>query len=84
VEVSAKYEGYIRRMHDEVARFRKLERRAIPASLDYGAVPGLSAELRERLGAVRPASLGQASRIPGMTPAAMSILAVWCRRVGGS
>ena len=81
VEVAAKYEGYIRRMLDEVARFRKLERRVIPDSLDYGRMPGLSTELRERLGAVRPASLGQASRIPGMTPAAVSILAVWCHRL---
>jgi tRNA uridine 5-carboxymethylaminomethyl modification enzyme len=81
VEVAAKYEGYIRRMLDEVARFRKLERRVIPDSLDYGRMPGLSTELRERLGAVRPASLGQASRIPGMTPAGLSILAVWCHRL---
>jgi len=81
VEVAAKYEGYIRRMLDEVARFRKLERRVIPDSLDYGRMPGLSTELRERLGAVRPASLGQAARIPGMTPAAVSILAVWCHRL---
>jgi tRNA uridine 5-carboxymethylaminomethyl modification enzyme len=84
VEVAAKYEGYIRRMLDEVARFRTLERRVIPESLDYRRVPGLSTEVRERLGAVRPASLGQASRIPGMTPAAVSILAVWCHRLSGS
>jgi tRNA uridine 5-carboxymethylaminomethyl modification enzyme len=80
VEVSSKYGGYVRRMLDEVARFKKLEQRLIPDVLDYAAVPGLSAEIRERLAAVRPRSLGQASRIPGVTPAAMSILAVWCHR----
>jgi len=80
VEVSAKYEGYIRRMLDDVARFRGLEQRLIPDGLDYRAVPGLSTEIRERLAEVRPRSLGQASRIPGVTPAAISILTVWCHR----
>ncbi len=81
VEVAAKYDGYVRRMLDEVARFKRLERRRIPDGLDYRAVPGLSTEIRERLAAVRPRSLGQASRVPGVTPAAISILAVWCHRV---
>jgi tRNA uridine 5-carboxymethylaminomethyl modification enzyme len=67
-------------MLDDVARFKKLEGRLIPDALDYAAVPGLSTEIRERLAQVRPASLGQASRIPGVTPAAISILAVWCHR----
>jgi tRNA uridine 5-carboxymethylaminomethyl modification enzyme len=80
VEVSAKYEGYIRRMLDDVARFKGLEQRLIPDGLDYRAVPGLSTEIRERLTEVRPRSLGQASRIPGVTPAAISILTVWCHR----
>ena len=80
VEVEAKYAGYIRRMLDEVARFKRLEAERIPEGLDYRAVPGLSAEIRERLGKVRPRSLGQASRVPGVTPAAVSILAVWCHR----
>jgi tRNA uridine 5-carboxymethylaminomethyl modification enzyme len=83
VEVGAKYDGYIRRMLDEIARFRKLERRMIPDSIDYAAVPGLSTEIRERLAAVRPRSLGQASRIPGVTPAAVSVLTVWCHRLDG-
>jgi tRNA uridine 5-carboxymethylaminomethyl modification enzyme len=80
VEVSAKYEGYIRRMLDDVARFKRLERHRIPDGLDYRRVPGLSTEVRERLAEVRPRSLGQASRIPGVTPAAISILTVWCHR----
>ena len=80
VEVTAKYAGYIRRMLDDVARFKRLEGRGIPDGLDYGVVPGLSTESRERLAQVRPRSLGQASRIPGVTPAAISILTVWCHR----
>ena len=80
VEVSAKYAGYIRRMLDDVARFKRLEERLIPEGLDYRVVPGLSTEIRERLAEVRPRSLGQASRIPGVTPAAISILTVWCHR----
>jgi tRNA uridine 5-carboxymethylaminomethyl modification enzyme len=84
VEVAAKYDGYVRRMLDEVARFKALEGRLIPDALDYRAVPGLSSETREKLTAVRPRSLGQASRIPGMTPAAVSILTVWCHRLASA
>jgi tRNA uridine 5-carboxymethylaminomethyl modification enzyme len=80
VEVSVKYEGYIARMLDDVARFRQAEGRLIPDGLDYAGIPGLSTEIRERLSAVRPRSLGQAARIPGVTPAAVSILMVWCHR----
>jgi tRNA uridine 5-carboxymethylaminomethyl modification enzyme len=83
VEVSSKYGGYVRRMLEEVARFKRLEQRLIPDTLDYAGLPGLSAEIRERLAAIRPRSLGQASRIPGVTPAAISILAVWCHRAQG-
>ena len=67
-------------MRDEVARFQRLEHRLIPDGVDYATVPGLSTEIRERLTVVRPRSLGQASRIPGVTPAAISVLAVWCHR----
>jgi tRNA uridine 5-carboxymethylaminomethyl modification enzyme len=68
-------------MLDDVTRFKRLEERLIPDGLDYRAVPGLSTEIRERLIELRPRSLGQASRIPGVTPAAISILTVWCHRV---
>ena len=81
VEIAARYDGYVRRMLADVARFKAEESRRIPDAVDYAAVPGLSTEMRERLGAVRPRSLGQASRIPGVTPAALSILAVWCQRL---
>jgi tRNA uridine 5-carboxymethylaminomethyl modification enzyme len=80
VEVSVKYDGYIRRMYQDVERFRASETVAIPDTLDYAVVPGLSTEIRHRLAAVRPRSLGQASRVPGVTPAAVSILAVWTRK----
>jgi tRNA uridine 5-carboxymethylaminomethyl modification enzyme len=81
VEIAARYDGYVRRMLGDVARFKAEESRLIPETLDYATVPGLSAEMRERLGAVRPRSLGHASRVPGVTPAALSILAVWCHRL---
>ncbi|OGL16468.1 MAG: tRNA uridine-5-carboxymethylaminomethyl(34) synthesis enzyme MnmG [Candidatus Rokubacteria bacterium RIFCSPLOWO2_12_FULL_71_22] len=81
VEVAAKYEGYIRRMLDEIERFKREETRLIPAELDYATVPGLSTEIRERLARARPRSLGQASRVPGVTPAAVAIVAVWCHRL---
>jgi tRNA uridine 5-carboxymethylaminomethyl modification enzyme len=79
VEVSVKYEGYIERMLREVARFRQAERWLIPEGLDYRAIPGLSREIGDRLSDLRPRSLGQASRIPGVTPAAISILMVYGR-----
>ncbi len=78
-EVQARYEGYIGRAAAEVARFREREGRRIPPETDYAAVPGLSHEARQRLAEVRPASLGQAARVPGVTPAAVSVLAVWLR-----
>ena len=80
VEVAVKYEGYIARMLEEVERFRRSEERLIPDGLDYASLPGLSAEVRERLSEVRPRSLGQASRVPGVTAGALSILMVWCHR----
>jgi tRNA uridine 5-carboxymethylaminomethyl modification enzyme len=81
VEIAVKYDGYIRRMREEIARFRASENVAIPAAIDYATVPGLSTEARQRLEEVRPRSLGQASRVPGITPAALSILSVWTHRL---
>src|SRR5262249_16154178 len=78
VEVAVKYEGYISRMLDDVKRFKEGEARLIPEGLDYMGIAGLSTEVKERLAAVRPRSLGQAARIPGVTRAAVSILMVWC------
>jgi len=79
VEIEIKYEGYIQRQLQEIEKFRHLERIKLPDDLDYGAVHGLSSEIREKLTAVHPASLGQASRIEGMTPAAISVLMVFLR-----
>ena len=82
VEVSVKYGGYVERMLEEVGRFRDLEAWRIPSAIDYSIIPGLSGEIVERLSQVRPSSIGQASRVPGVTAAAVSILMVWCRRRG--
>ncbi|MBM4440683.1 MAG: tRNA uridine-5-carboxymethylaminomethyl(34) synthesis enzyme MnmG [Candidatus Rokubacteria bacterium] len=79
IEIAAKYDGYIRRMRAEIARFKSGESVRLPETLDYATVPGLSTEVRERLAHVRPRSLGQASRVPGVTPAAISILSVWSK-----
>jgi tRNA uridine 5-carboxymethylaminomethyl modification enzyme len=74
VEIEVKYEGYIRKQLKEIERHRDLERVKIPADFDFSQVHGLSNELKEKLTEVRPDSLGQASRIDGMTPAAISVL----------
>ncbi len=79
LEVEIKYEGYVRRQAETVERFRRLDQTLLPQWLDYATVPGLSAEVRERLGKIRPHSLGQASRMPGITPAAVSLLAVYLK-----
>ena len=76
VEIQVKYEGYIARQLDQVERFSGLEQKAVPADLDYDAVTGLGAEVKQKLKQVRPVSLGQASRISGVTPAAISLLLV--------
>ena len=76
VEIEIKYEGYIERQKREAAKLQDLEDVRIPASMDYQRAHGLSNELKEKLAAVRPTTLAQASRIPGMTPAALSILMI--------
>lgn len=76
VEIQVKYEGYILRQLDQVARFASLEQKEVPADLDYDAITGLGAEVKQKLKLVRPVSLGQASRISGVTPAAISLLMV--------
>ena len=84
VEITIKYSGYIRRQEEGVERLRHLEDAHIPRNLDYKTVQSLSAEVREKLIALQPRSLGQASRMPGMTPAALSILAIHLKRVGAA
>jgi tRNA uridine 5-carboxymethylaminomethyl modification enzyme len=76
LEIEVKYEGYVRRQTETIERFRRLEDAAIPEWVDFDAVTGLSTEVKERLSNLRPCSLGQAARMPGITPAAVSLLAV--------
>ena len=80
VEVQAKYTGYIDRQQDEIERQRRYEETQLPVDLDYVQVRGLSTEVRQRLEQVRPTTLGQAARVPGVTPAAVSLLLVHLKR----
>jgi tRNA uridine 5-carboxymethylaminomethyl modification enzyme len=80
VEIQIKYEGYVERQRAEVARRRTVDDMAIPSGFDYAAVRGLSVEVRQKLTAQRPQTLGQAGRISGVTPAAISLLAVYLKR----
>ena len=80
VEIHCKYEGYLQRQEAEARKFKDLERMRIPEGFDYQLVPGLSHEVRQRLMEIRPNSLGQASRIPGITAAAISVLMVYLKR----
>jgi tRNA uridine 5-carboxymethylaminomethyl modification enzyme len=80
VETEFKYEGYIRREHASVERQRRQEPRRIPAEFRFSAVPGLSREMVDRLSEVRPATLGQAARVPGVTPAAVAVIAAYLDR----
>jgi tRNA uridine 5-carboxymethylaminomethyl modification enzyme len=84
VEIAIKYSGYIQRQEDGVERLRRLEEARLPKNLDYASVSGLSREVREKLTALSPLSLGQAARIPGITPAALSLLAIHLKRVGAA
>ena len=83
LETQVKYAGYVRRQAEAIDRFKRLEDSLIPETLDFAGVGGLSTEVRERLAKVRPRSLGQAARMPGITPAAVSLIAIHLRS-GGS
>ncbi len=80
VEIQIKYEGYIQKQEEQIARFRQLERRHIPGDIDYEKIPGLSREGRDKMQRLQPRSLGQASRISGVTPADISVLLVYLRK----
>ena len=80
VEISVKYEGYIQRQQKQVEDFRKMERHKLPADLDYSGIQGLRLEAREKLSAIRPLDLGQASRISGVSPADVAALMIWLER----
>ena len=78
--VFVKYDGYIKRQMEQVERSKQLEGARIPDDFDYRSIPGLSNEVKEKLTTVRPVSLGQASRIAGVTPAAISIVQVYLKK----
>ena len=80
VEIAAKYQGYIDRQNEEVERQREQESLRLPADLDYSQLTGLSMEVRQRLQKARPETLGQAARLQGITPAAISVLLVYAKR----
>jgi tRNA uridine 5-carboxymethylaminomethyl modification enzyme len=79
-EVEIKYSGYVQRQLEGVERFRRMEDARLPDGIDYGQIQGLSREVREKLQRIRPRSLGQAARISGITPAAISILSVHLKK----
>ncbi|PTD95785.1 tRNA uridine-5-carboxymethylaminomethyl(34) synthesis enzyme MnmG [Pseudothauera lacus] len=80
IEIAAKYQGYIDRQQDEVAKQLQAEATLLPAGLDYAEVRGLSKEVQQKLNAHKPETIGQAGRIQGVTPAAISLLLVWLKR----
>ncbi|MDP2798718.1 MAG: tRNA uridine-5-carboxymethylaminomethyl(34) synthesis enzyme MnmG, partial [Deltaproteobacteria bacterium] len=82
LEVTIKYEGYVRRQAEQVERFKKLEGCLVPEDIDFRTLPGISREVQEKLDRIRPRSLGQAARISGITPAAVSILHIHLKKRG--
>ena len=77
VEISITYEGYIKKQLEQVEHMEKLEEKLLPEDIDYQQVPSLRDEGREKLAKIRPRSVGQASRISGVSPADISVLLVW-------
>ena len=84
VNINIKYEGYIKRQMKQVEQFKKLENRKIPADIDYGQIQSLRIEAKQKLAQIRPASIGQASRISGVSPADISVLLVYLSAAGRS
>ena len=80
IETTFKYEGYLKRQEQSVERQRRQETRQIPRDFTFAGIPGLSREMIERLSSVRPVTLGQASRIPGVTPAAVAVIGAYLDR----
>ena len=83
VEIQLKYAGYIARQQKQVEEFQKAENRRLPENIDYAAIPALKEEAREKLSRIRPVSVGQASRISGVSPADLAVLLVWLEQNRG-
>jgi tRNA uridine 5-carboxymethylaminomethyl modification enzyme len=79
VQIEVKYEGYLKRQQEQIEEFKRHESLGIPAGIDYGRIRSLSAEGKEKLDRIRPSSIGQATRISGVTPADISVLMVYLR-----
>ena len=86
VEIQVKYEGYINRQMIQIAQFKKLEKKMLPQDINYDEIKGLALEARQKLNKQKPESIGQASRISGVSPADISVLLVWLamHKKGGS
>jgi tRNA uridine 5-carboxymethylaminomethyl modification enzyme len=84
VEIAVKYAGYIERQEAEVEKFKNLEDKQIPSTFDFASVPSLCLEARQKLSKIRPATIGHAARISGVSPADISLLMVWLKRCGGA
>jgi len=80
IEIEVKYEGYVARQQRQINQFRKMESKRIPGAINYACIRGLSSEASEKLGKIRPISIGQAARIPGVTPCDVSLLSVYLRK----
>jgi tRNA uridine 5-carboxymethylaminomethyl modification enzyme len=80
VEIAVKYAGYISRQEIEVAKFKNMEEKQIPISFDYALVPSLRNEARQKLTKIRPVTVGQASRISGVSPSDIGLILVWLKR----
>ncbi len=81
VEINFKYDGYIKRQEHQVEQFKKLEGKKIPEDLDYSDVPSLRIEAKQKLNQIKPSSVGQASRISGVSPADISVLLVYLEQI---
>ncbi|MDO8488517.1 MAG: tRNA uridine-5-carboxymethylaminomethyl(34) synthesis enzyme MnmG, partial [Candidatus Omnitrophota bacterium] len=83
IQIEVKYAGFIQRQLKDVERFEHLEKIKLPTDFDYSSLSGISREIREKLAKFKPLNLGQASRISGVTPAAVSLLMVYLRKLKG-
>ena len=81
VEIQIKYEGYIKLQEDQVEKFKKLEKKLLPENINYEDIKGLRIEARQKLNKIRPNSVGQASRISGVSPADISVLLIYLEQI---